>query len=231
METLEIEGQTDQAPLASGGQFTAQGELAEAQHLLDDADHRFDGAFARPIDRFAQRRLELVGHLDQGARVLGRRIGQRRETLLPTGMMGITARRDRGLDATFLTRHQGGGAKIPSIQCRCLWRADHRGKSSEGRFGFLRVVGMIGEGPSYDEQTPLIHGHLRVVILLKAGICRIFHDARLRVGLDRDTARPHSLRSARFRMSGKEAVLPPSPPLRTARETFVSSSSSLSNAL
>jgi hypothetical protein len=28
--------------------------LAEAQHLLDDADHRFDGAFARPIDGFAQ---------------------------------------------------------------------------------------------------------------------------------------------------------------------------------
>ena len=55
MEALEIEGQTDQAPLASGGQFTAQGELAEAQHLLDDADHQFDGAFACPVDRFAQR--------------------------------------------------------------------------------------------------------------------------------------------------------------------------------
>ena len=41
---------------------------------------------------------------------------------------------------------------------------------------------MIREGPSHDEQTPLIHGHLRVVILLKSGIRRVFHDARLRVG-------------------------------------------------
>src|SRR5258708_4803740 len=182
MEALEIEGQTDQAPLESLGQFPAQGELAEAQHLLDDAEHRFDGAFACPGDRFAQRGLELVRHLDLGTRVLRWWIEQWREPLLPAGMMGITARRDVRLDATLLTRHQGGGAKIPSIQCRRLRHTNRRGNISEGRFGFLRVVGMIGEGPSYDEQTPLIHGHLRVVILLKACICRIFHDARLRVG-------------------------------------------------
>ena len=47
MEALEIESQTDQAPLASRRQFPAQGELTEAEHLLDDANHRFDGAFAR----------------------------------------------------------------------------------------------------------------------------------------------------------------------------------------
>ena len=52
----------------------------------------------------------------------------------------------------------------------------------EGGLGFLAVVGVIGERASHDEQTPLIHGHLRVVILLKAGIRRVFHDARLRVG-------------------------------------------------
>src|SRR5437868_13326252 len=38
------------------------------------------------------------------------------------------------------------------------------------------------ESPSHDQQTALIHGHLCVVILLKAGIRRIFHDARLWVG-------------------------------------------------
>ena len=114
MEALEIEGQTDQAPLASGGQFTAQGELAEAQHLLDDADHRFDGAFASAVDRFAQRGLELVRHLDLGTRVLGWWIEQWREPLLPAGMMEITARRDVRLDATLLTRYQGGGAKYPA---------------------------------------------------------------------------------------------------------------------
>src|SRR5258708_14775899 len=64
MEALEIESQTDQAAFESVGQFPARGELAEAQHLLDDADHRFNGAFACPVDRFAQHGLELVGHLE-----------------------------------------------------------------------------------------------------------------------------------------------------------------------
>jgi hypothetical protein len=147
MEALEVEGQTNQAPLACGSQYPAQGELAEAQHLFDDANHRFDCAFAGPIDRFAQRSLELVGHLDQGARVLRRRIEQRCESLLPTGMMGITTRRDVRLDATLLTRQQGGGAKLPRIERRRLRHANRRGKSSQCRFSFLRVVGMIGEGP------------------------------------------------------------------------------------
>src|SRR5260221_8711418 len=118
MEALEIEGQTDQAPLASRRQFPAQGELAEAQHLLDDADHRFDSAFACPVDRFAQRGLELVRHLDLGTRVLGWWIEHWREALLPAGRMGITARRDVRLAATLLTRHQGAGAKSPRIPCR-----------------------------------------------------------------------------------------------------------------
>src|SRR5258708_21411590 len=90
MEALEIESQTDQTPLASRRLDPTQGELAEAQHLFDDPDHRFDGAFACPIDRFAQHRPELVRHLDLGACILGRRIGERCEPLLPTGMMGIT---------------------------------------------------------------------------------------------------------------------------------------------
>jgi len=64
MEALEIESQTDQTPLTGSSLFTAQGELAETQHLLDDPDHRLDRAFACAIDGFAQRGLELVGHLE-----------------------------------------------------------------------------------------------------------------------------------------------------------------------
>jgi hypothetical protein len=48
---------------------------------------------------------------------------------------------------------------------------------------------------------------LRVVILLKTSMRRAFHDARLRIGLDRDTARPHSLRSARFRIPSTEPAV------------------------
>src|SRR6266705_6687066 len=181
MEALEIEGQTDQTPLASHRLDTAQGELAKAQHLLDDAEHRFNRAFACAIDGFAQRRPELVGHLDLGTRVLGWGIEEWGEPLLPTGMMGITASRDVWLDAPLLTRRQGRGAKIPGIQCRRLRHANGRWNGIERGFGFLRVIGVIGEGPSNDEQTPLIHSHLRVVILLKSRIRRVFHDARLRV--------------------------------------------------
>src|SRR5438045_3882336 len=82
MEALEIESQTDQTPLASGRLYPTQGELAEAEHLLDDADHRFNRVLACPIDRFAHCCLELVGHLDLGTGVFRRWIGQRREPLL-----------------------------------------------------------------------------------------------------------------------------------------------------
>ncbi len=153
MEALEIERQTDQTPLARRRLDPTQGELTEAQHLLDDADHRFDGAFACTVDRFAQRCLELVRHLDLSAGALRRRIRQRREPLLPTGMMRITARGDVGLDATFGTRLQGRGAKGASIQRCCLGRADLRWNGREGGVGFLIIVVMIGQGPSHDEQT------------------------------------------------------------------------------
>src|SRR5258708_27181937 len=112
MEALEIERQTDQTPLASRRLYSTQGELAEAEHLFDDPEHRFDGTLARPVDRFAQGGLELVGHLDLGTGILGRRIGQRGEPLLPTGMMGITARGDVLLDTAFGTGRQCRGAKV-----------------------------------------------------------------------------------------------------------------------
>ena len=75
MEALEIESQTDQIPLTGSGLGTAQRELAKPQHLFDDPDHRFDGAFACPVDRFAQGSLELVRHFHLGTRVFGWRIG------------------------------------------------------------------------------------------------------------------------------------------------------------
>src|SRR5947209_18897879 len=111
MEALEIESQTDQTPLAGGRLDTSQGELAEAEHLLDDPDHRFNRVLARPVDRFPQCRLELVGHLDLGTRVFRRRIGQRREPLLPTGMMGITTRAMEGSMPPLAHAARVGGPK------------------------------------------------------------------------------------------------------------------------
>jgi hypothetical protein len=53
-------------------------------------------------------------------RILGWRIEERSKTLLPARMMGITARRDVGLDAALGTRGQRRGTKIACIQRRRL---------------------------------------------------------------------------------------------------------------
>src|SRR3989442_1046583 len=63
MEALEVEGQTDQPPLTDGGLLPTQGELAEAEHVLDHSNDRFDSAFADAIDGFAHGSLKLVSHL------------------------------------------------------------------------------------------------------------------------------------------------------------------------
>jgi hypothetical protein len=118
MEALEIESQTDQTPLAGSSRDPTQRELAEAEHLFDHPDHRFDGAFAGPVDRLAQGRFELVRHLDLGAGILGWRIRQRRETLRPSGMMWITTGRDVRLDAAFGASDQRCGTKIARLACR-----------------------------------------------------------------------------------------------------------------
>src|SRR5260370_23133516 len=74
------------------------------------------------------------------------------------------------------------GPVYPAGSRRRLRHTNRRGHGSQRGFGFLRVVGVIRQGPSHDEQTLLIHRHLRVVILLKSGIRWIFHDARLWIG-------------------------------------------------
>src|SRR5712691_3949518 len=74
------------------------------------------------------------------------------------------------------------GPAYPAGSRRCLRQANGRRNGSQRGFGLLRIVRMIRQGPSHDEQTLLIHRHLRVVILLKGGIRWVFHDARLGVG-------------------------------------------------
>src|SRR5260370_22979922 len=150
MEALEIESQTDQAPLASGGLNPAQRELAKAEYLFDDANHRFDGAFACPVDRFAQRSSELVGHLDLRTGILRRWIWQGREALLPTWMVRITTRGDIWLNLALGTGSQCCEAKIASIHRRCLRSANLRGNGSERGFGFLAIIGVIGKRTPYD---------------------------------------------------------------------------------
>src|SRR5437016_1094100 len=84
----------------------SQAEPEEAEDLFDDADHRFDGTFACPVEGFTKRGPELVGHFDLRAGVLRWRVRQWREALRPSGMMGITPRGDVRLAAAFGTGQQ-----------------------------------------------------------------------------------------------------------------------------
>jgi hypothetical protein len=163
MEALEIEGQTDQTPLTRCCQFPTQGELAEAEDLLDNPDDRFDGTFAGLIDRFAYYRLEPIGHLHLSTCLLRWRLGERCEALLPARMMWVTTSRDVGFDAPLGTRSQGGRTKIASVKGRCLGHTDCRGNGFKSGFGFLTVIGMIGGGTSHDQQSLLIDSNLYIV--------------------------------------------------------------------
>src|SRR4030067_3861646 len=76
MHSLEIERQTNQTPFSGRSPQAAQGELAEPQDFLDDPNNGFDRAFAHPIDRLSDLRLQLVSHLLFRAGFLARRVWQ-----------------------------------------------------------------------------------------------------------------------------------------------------------
>src|SRR4051812_26434899 len=50
-QPLQIVGHGDQGPLAVDLVETSQQELAEAEHRLDDAEHRFGGVLAQGVQR------------------------------------------------------------------------------------------------------------------------------------------------------------------------------------
>ena len=77
-------------------------------------------------------------------------------------MMGITPCRDVWFNAAPGTGSQCGGAKVTSIQRRCLRSANLRGNSGKRRFGFLTIVRMMRKGTSDNKQTPLINRYLLI---------------------------------------------------------------------
>ena len=59
---LQIPRQTNQRPFVLDVLQSAQQELAESHHRLDDAEHGFDGLLAQGIERQAGLRFQLVRH-------------------------------------------------------------------------------------------------------------------------------------------------------------------------
>jgi hypothetical protein len=66
MEAFEIESQTDQTPLAGSRRNPTHRELAETEHLFDNREHRFDGAFAGPEIALPKAVLSLYASLTWG---------------------------------------------------------------------------------------------------------------------------------------------------------------------
>ena len=121
METLQIEGQTNQAPLTGGCRYPAQRELAEAQDFFDDANDRFDSALAQAVDGFANLGPELVGHLDSWTGILWRRCRLLNKVGLPVPVMGFASRGNIGVDASGLHLGDIAFAKVTIVQRCRFW--------------------------------------------------------------------------------------------------------------
>src|SRR5947208_13079146 len=116
MQPLQIETHTDTTPLARSGLLAAQRELAKSHYLFDDTNHRFDCTFAQPVDRLADRRLELIRHLLARTRLLAGWRPQRRKAFLPTRMMRITPGGNVGVNRAQLTCRNISLAKVAIVQ-------------------------------------------------------------------------------------------------------------------
>ena len=116
MQTLQVECHTHQTPFASGGLQARQRELAKAQDVFDNAQHRFDCTFSQAVDCLAKLGLEFICHLNfrTGIRWWWRRL--LRKIRLPTGMMGCPSGGDVRLNVTRFYGRDVGGAEVPIVQ-------------------------------------------------------------------------------------------------------------------
>ena len=127
VQALEIVGQTDQSPLASSVVQVPKRKLAEAQHFLDDANHRFHRGFAQAVERITDVGTELVGHFLLGGSILVWRRRFMSKESAPTLMMRRATCSDVGVNVssfqalyvvlTEITRIQVGGFQL-SYLCR-----------------------------------------------------------------------------------------------------------------
>src|SRR5262245_868965 len=108
----------------------------KAQDFFNDANHRFNCAFAQTVDFTAYLRLKLVGHFDCGRGVGGWRLWRLSKESLPTLLMRLPTRRDVGFNATLSAGDYVGGLKKPlsiaaaSIGPRCSGMAARVGSAS-----------------------------------------------------------------------------------------------------
>ena len=96
---FQIVGQAHQTPFPDHRHQAPQRELPKAQRFLDDANDRFHRGFAQAVDDLADVGLEFVGHLDDGAGILGRGLRLLGKALLPTLVVAVPAGGDVRINA------------------------------------------------------------------------------------------------------------------------------------
>ena len=176
VQPLQVPGQTDKAPLPSGGLQPAQRELAESQDLFDNANDRLNRGLAPAVNGLAQVSLKLVGHLDDRASVIRgwlRRLGK---TFLPAAVMGLTPGSNEGLNLPGFQVLDVLGGTVDFVQGCGFGVTNLRRNGIDRRDGFISIDRMIGQAVTHHKQVPLLHSHLHVVMLIKATIGAILHN-------------------------------------------------------
>ena len=79
---LDVPAQAHQIPLAFDVFESSQQALSVAHHRFDEAEHRFRGLLAQPIQRFPTRHAQSVRHFLKRRRRVGRGLWNRGKALL-----------------------------------------------------------------------------------------------------------------------------------------------------
>ncbi len=156
--------------------------MAKAQDFFDDTNDRFHGALAQAIDSFTNLGLELVGHLFLRTGIFWRGCGQFGKIGFPTSVMRFAPSGDVRVNASRFTGSDVACAKVAIVQRHRAGRAQFSRNRVQSRLQFTLVIGVAGECVDHNQETVLIHGDLYIVMLVKALIVAVFHNARLGVG-------------------------------------------------
>src|SRR5574341_740806 len=97
-------------------------------------------------------------------------------------MMRFASGGNIGLNAQLLTILNIGFREVTVVHGHRCGSPDFSGHRFQGRQSFPFIVGMIREGMRHDQQTLLIGSHLHILVLVKAIIGAVLHDARIRIG-------------------------------------------------
>ena len=141
VQPFQVPSQTYQAPLTRSRSQTAQRELPESQHFLDDADHRLDRRLTQAVDGFANLSLKLVGHLDYQARIMRRWFGRLSKTLTPALVVWLTPRSDKGVNVPRFKVLDILGGKVDLVQRSCFGLTDLGRDGIDGGNRLVRVAG------------------------------------------------------------------------------------------